>query len=405
MTSRRTLLYVLACAGLPLAAMAQDVDIEAEFEADIGAQAPAEVIEQMEVPPPEPAKPPPGEEVMRPTEHGFRFTRPVSDAIIKQMVGDMKREITLSDEQSQRLTEALQDRVWGMQERSGAEAARAVECFYETIMQLEVVNRDQEERITPEEARRIGQTMRPGVQLIEEFWEGVFETAEPILDPSQLEALRAENEDDLQGVRRFREKMERWSQGDVHANEGILDGLDDDEEESEGEGDGKSQRRRQAEQSAQWELQQLGPEFWRQFLRQAGQVLEFSADQTAEGERLLDEYKAKAEAIMTEEWKREFTAIKVQQQLQYEAGDQHLAPWLYRLEVRMRELSEPLRKLGRSFRQKVIALGTTEQRERLLIDLREAGLKHGMPAEELEASLLFAALIAPKPDAMPTETP
>lgn len=351
-----------------------------------------EHVEAAPPPPPEPASPPPGEEVMRPTERGIRFTRKMAEAAGRVVVRNQleKDGAPLDEDQKERLAQAITERVWDMNLQHAQDAGPALEYFYETILNQEVLNK---KNLTPEQAREFSEKVGPGAGLIREFWEGMLEDARPILNDEQYADLEKESREALKMARKFEEKMDRWSRGEIKENEGILDGID--EVDIEAEETGKSKEYVQAERRVRWRVNSMGPDDWRRFFNQAVRLFDFDEAQKQVGEKVLADYSAKAKEIMTREWRAKVMANRVQEQLQYQCPKEPLEPWTFHLEMEYKELVQPVQELGRAFRREIVALASAEQRERLLEDLREVGARHGMSPQEVSFDFLTARSAQP----------
>lgn len=379
-SSRLLAAFLLFLAG-PAIVLAQGLD-------ETGDDVPESVPIQ-----PEPAPPPPGEEVMRPTAHGIRLTRKMADGLARMTVrNQLAPKVSMDEEQQERLAQAIADRTWDLKQRYSGQAGRAIEHFYASLMEKEIVG---DGGMSPEEAQEFSRTVGPGARIIQEFWEGLLEDARPILDPVQYGELEEEAEKALKMTRRFQEKMARWARGEVKENERIMEGFDEDNMEA--EESGKSMEYIRAERSARWNINQLGPDTWRRFLNGAANVFKFDAEQKETGEEILREYSDEAKIVMTPEWKKNLLANRVQERLGTLCPEEPLDPWMFHLEQEYKRMVEPLEELGRNFRWEILSLATPQQRERVVEELRTIGLQHGMSAEEL----VGVTGILPEPQTQP----
>lgn len=378
--SRLLAAFLLLLAG-PAVVSAQDLD-------ETGDDVPESVPIQ-----PGPASPPPGEEVMRPTAHGIRLTRKMADGLARMTVrNQLAPKVSMDEEQQDRLAQAIADRTWNLKQRYSGQAGRAIEHFYASLMEKEVVGDD---GMSPEEAQEFSRRVGPGARIIQEFWEGVLEDARPILDPVQYGELEAEAEKALEMTRLFQEKMDRWARGEVKENERIMEGFDEDNMEAEESGESMEYIR--AKRSARWNINQLGPETWRRFLNGAAGVFKFDTEQKKIGEEILQEYLAEAKIVMTPEWRSKLLANRVQERLRTLCPEEPLEPWVFHLEQEYQRMVEPLEELGRDFRWEILSLATDEQRERVVEELRGIGIEHGMSTAEL----VGVTGILPEPQTQP----
>lgn len=372
--------FVLACAvsaAWPNAVLAQDAGNDAP---EVLADTPAV---------PEPAGPPPGEDVMRPTAHGLRMTRKMAEGLGQIIVREGLRDnSSIGEEQTDQLAKMAGERAWDLNERYGRDGSRALERFYELMLQ-QAGRRENRKPMTADEAREISEKIGPGVKIIREFWEGSLEDARPVLSEQQFAEYEQTAQDILKATRRFEEKLNSWSRGEVKENETFLDAVESSDDSSDS-GD-KSKEYRQAERSVRWEVNGLGPNDWRRFLQRAVKLLKFDDQQQQAGEQILKHYSQQAKEIMTPEWRAKAMANRVQQQLQYRCPDQPLEPWAFRLDSEYKKMVKPVQDMGRAFRREILALARSDQREIVLEDLRKLGADHGMDDRELQVDLVLPA--------------
>jgi hypothetical protein len=354
---------------------------------------PAETVEEIPPAPEPPTSPPPGEEVMRPTQHGIRLTPRMTEAFARQFAKEeLVEKLSLDDEQQAKMTDIVARRSRDLNASMGREGAEAIERFYEGIFRTEVAGK---KTLTPDEAREFSKAVRPGVRIIDEFWNGLQEDARPILSDEQFEKFK-EQADTVRGMtRKFDERMDRWSRGEVKENETIVSGLQEDEAEVEAKG--KSNEYAQAERSVRWRIDMMGPREWRQFLSRTSSVCGFDDSQKKAGEKLFAEYRDKAKAIMTKEWKAKALRNRVQQQLPNTSPDEPLEPWVYHLNMEYKELVKPIQEMGREFHRRVLALATPEQRQKLVDSLLNIATEHGMKPAEFANDVVLQGIVNTEP--------
>ncbi|HOJ75989.1 MAG TPA: hypothetical protein PLQ89_11140 [Phycisphaerae bacterium] len=331
-------------------------------------------------PPPEPASPPPGEEVMRPTRHGVRMTRRMAEAMGKVMARDLTINLSLDEKVQDKLARIITDRAWELKSHRGPEGAAVMEAFLETILSQ---YGEGESTPKPEELRAYSERLRPGVEIIREFWESVLDDADPLLTDEEYNALEQEVDTHLRATRRFEERLQRWSRGEVQEDDRLLDGLNDDDA-----GDkraGKTREYRRAERIARKWVNNLDPLQWRGFLNEAIRLFHFDEAQREAGQAILKEYLEKGRAITTKEWKAKVMAIRIQEHLRRLCPDEPLEPWFYHLDVEYKRFVTPVQELGREFRQRIVALATPEQRALMLQEFKRLGAEHGMTDDEMAA--------------------
>ena len=395
MTQLRWIFVMLLMASVPSRLAAQ--------EASQDAQAP-DAGEQVEPAPPipePPASPPPGDEVMHPTEHGLRFTPRMIEGFGRQFTKEELGDgLGLDDAQRQRMTDLVTRRAQDLNVRMGRQGRDAIERFYEGLIRQEIRG---QKTMTADDAREFSEKVRPGVRIVDEFWNGILEDARPVLDDEQYGELEKKAQEVLRATRKFDERMDRWSRGEVKENESIVDGLDENDVET--ETTGKSKEYVQAERNVRWRVQMMGPIEWRQFLGRVNRVCKFDDQQRKDGDKLLRAYSEKAKPIMTKEWKRKATDNQVRHQLQEKLSKEPLEPWIYHLDIDYKELVEPIQEMGRAFHREVLALATPEQRRLIADALIKLALDHGMKEVEVDTDPLVQSLAQGEPQAATEPAP
>ncbi len=332
------------------------------------------------VPPPPPVSPPPGEEVMVPTRRGMRVTRKMAEAF-GQTFGktELNEKLGLSLEQQDRMAEIITRRAWDLNVRQGRVGSEAMEAFAEAVLRHEG---GEKKTMPPEVAREFGDKIRPGLKMIDDFWQGVTEDARPVLDDDQNVKFEEMTGAYRKMTRRLDARLERWSRGEVKENEELMDDLDADEAEVTKEGV-KPKEYVEAERQSRWRIDMMGPHEWQQFANRLMKICQFDDAQREAGRKLLDEYKGKANAIMTKEWKAKALANRVRRQLEDRAPRQPLAPYSFHLDREYKQLVQPVQDMTPSFHRDLLALARPEQRDLLFAQLRKLGTDNGMLPEEM----------------------
>jgi hypothetical protein len=385
MKSATTLCVLLVLAIRPVVVPAQESPAAEENAA------PAAEVRTAEPPAAEPAaSPAPGEEVMRPTERGLRFTPKMAMGLAQAIASDFP-DRSGRDEFARR----MERRCWELKEKHGQEAAVAAECFFETLVlqegrgNLPDNNKAFYLSFDADSAREFSRKVAPGVKLLEEFWQGLLDDARQIGPADKIRDMLRNAEEALEMTRRFEEKMDRWSRGEVKPNEGLLDGIDEDDIAAEKAG--KSKEYMQAEREERWQVDTAGPVQWEWFLNQCVKVFDFDDAQKAAGRQVLVTYRKKADAIMTRDWKARALANRVLQHLRWLCPNEPLEPWAFRLDQEYKQMKRPIEEMGVSFRREVVALARPQQQERMLAELRKLGSDHGMKPDELDSLLVMPA--------------
>jgi hypothetical protein len=332
----------------------------------------------------EPPTPLPDEEIMRPTEYGMRMTPEIGQALARfWMKQHGQDDLDLSPEQEERIRAAAARRMMDIARSHALEGQQ----FWEYAIESMLSTRG---KLTDDMRRGFAERFMPLLPGLHEFRQGVAEDARRILTPEQFDRLEQRLRQRDRQVERLEEQMERWSQGLAEEDERPVDILSDRPAEEDGN-DGQAQARRNAQRVAENRLGQLGPPEWRRLLNAMAAFFQFDADQSAAGKKLLDDYSAQAQVVMTPEWKERVRRNRTLEFLRWQLDGQPIGPWHFRLEREYQEAIEPLNELGRSFRDEVLGLVTNEQREAALARVRERAAAHGMVLEDQDMVILGLA--------------
>lgn len=317
---------------------------------------------------------------MVPTRRGLRFTRDMAEAF-GRMFGktELNDKLGLSLEQQDRMAEIIARRAWDLNVRQGRVGSEAMEAWAEAILRHEG---GEKKTIPPEVAREFGDKIRPGLKMIDDFWQSVVEDARPVLDDDQNVKFEEMTGGYRKMTKRLDNRLERWSRGEIKENEELMDDLDADEAEVTKEGM-KPKEYVAAERQSRWRIDMMGPQEWQQFANRLMKICQFDDTQREASRNLLDEYKGKANAIMTKEWKAKALTNRVRRQLEERAPKQPLAPYSFHLDREYKQLVQPVQDMTSSFHRDLLALARPEQRDLLFAQLRKLGTDNGMLPEEM----------------------
>jgi hypothetical protein len=355
----------------------------------LGAVAPAAVVAQM----PEqdaaadeqaPQYPAPGEEVMRPTQRGLRLTPDMARGIGRLwMQEQLWKDMDLTEDQERQIADRGSRRLMEMGHREGPEAQAAFECLFATLM-------NSQGKVTAENCREFGEKLQPLSRISREFVDGVAEDARGILNEQQFKQLESQLEKQRRGLDRLDRRLANYREGRVEGAENPFDEL---EVEEQAPGQPKVDARvRSARRSAEAQIRQTTTWDWSGFLTGAGLLFKFDDAQKAKGQALLAEYRKKAEAIQTPEWKERMQKNRMMVTLQWQLGDVPKGPWLRKLDQEWHEANRPMEALTREFHGKVLALATAQQRASALDSTQELFGKHGLTLDPADAAELARLL-------------
>jgi hypothetical protein len=332
------------------------------------------------------ATPMPSEEVMRPTDHGLRMTPGLARALSRIFVSQLTEGSPLDPGQKAELNAILARRIMETARTHQELMQQVAEYTLETLMSNDVKNQD----FTPESSREFGRRVRRMIPLVKDFVEGTLADFEPVLDAKQSEALREMAENAVAELDKIEARMNRWAEGDYKPDEHPFDNYSTDAEPAV-RSDGKplNPQMRQAEEKVNFILLTLEPTTWEPFVNSAAKFFKFDEQQKRQAGQILAEYQAKADEVMTPEWKQRVRENRLKQRFRDSLSrEQPVAPWFWHLQYEFDLATKPLGDMGRSLRKEVLALATFEQRRAALSDVRKHATEHGLPIETADLSLL-----------------
>lgn len=344
-----------------------------------------------------PPTPPPGPEVMRPTEHGFKFSPRWFELIGKHSAAQMEKQLKLNPEQKARFQDLIVQGSSDLQRRRGRELATAFEHLLEG-------NIEHSREMSPESARQLSDKLRPALPVVTEYMDNLERGAREFLDDSQFEEFNKSMGESRELVKRMEKRLDSWDRGEVGKG-GMLHQLFEKEEPQDKKAVDKQEAESKparsdalirAEQRYDRALREWGPESWRLVLMRCRQVFGYSPEQYRRGEEILEEYRKQADEIMTPEWRRLVRVNRMKTHAKKVVQNEPLEPWLYHLDRDFEEMVKPIKELGRACRAEIIGLATDEQRAAVLTQLRKFGAEHGMAVQDMTPEFLHLTATQPE---------
>jgi hypothetical protein len=321
--------------------------------------------------------------VMRPTQRGLRLTPRMAQAFAAYYVADeMKTVVPVTPEQESRLVESLSRRMMALVRTHEKDIRDGIESGMAMLLATD-------DHFDATTGKEFAERTRHMIPLMREFLKAVGDEARPVLPPEQFDIFQRKLGREGQEIDRLERKMGRWAAGGATPREHVdhfepADGPEPPRDERELRYRRTLGQRRSAERDLSW----IGPTFWERFLAGAKRFFEFDAKQAAEGDRLLAEYRGKAEAIMTAEWRERVIRNRMRAHARYSLGTMPIAPWMHQLDRSYQKDIAPVEALGREFREKVFSLATAEQRDAARARIQEAAQKAGVNLGEADARIL-----------------
>lgn len=328
--------------------------------------------------------PAPGEEVMRPTRLGVRLTPAIARGMGRLWLQDTAwRDAELSEEQERQMADAVARRMMELARRDGQQGQATMEYLIETAITTRM-------RLNADNCREFAEKVAPLARSMRELLEGAAEDARSILTAEQWKRMQPHFDWMKQGLDRFDRRLAGYREGQVGENENPFDELGSEEGRP---GRGKENERvRSARRTVDWEIRRLTSWDWSRFLAGTASLFKFDEAQRGKGEAILAEYRKRADAIQTPEWRARVRQNGTLVNLRWQLGDAPTAPWVYRLQKQYEEDLRPLKELSDKFYGEVLALVTPQQRADALNDAREVLAKHGLDVKDADMALLQGAL-------------
>ena len=344
------------------------------------ALAPALALGQEAGGPSDPAK---DDDLMRPTRNGFRLTPEIVQLFSRQYVEkEVNKDLGLSNEQIEKLSKRFGERTMDMGHRHGEPMRDLIEYWMETL----VTTRGQ--KISPEmvqELGRRGANFTPGLL---DLFKGFADDARGELSEEQWGKYRKGLEEAKKDFDHLEQTLQRWSRGELKPGEDTLNGLEQEIDAKEGEAAREPPVMRRVKWQADYELNQIDPKRWRNYLTAAKEFFKFDAQQMVQGEELLAKYSAEAQSLMAGEWRERCRQNRMRYSMRWQISQENTRPWVFHLEREFEELAGPIKEVQTRFQAAVIALATTEQREAAAAPIRERADKHGMPFDDMDLAAL-----------------
>jgi hypothetical protein len=331
--------------------------------------------------------PPPPEDVMRPTRRGFRFTPGILQLGTRAWLREGPfADVDFDERQQAALSEKFSHRLMELSDREGEKVRELVETWLESVL-------TGSNKLTAEMKQRLGQQASDFVPAMRELVKDFARDARPLLTDGQWELFKEDLRQQFQNLERFEKKVQRWADGGAREDE-TLDDLDLEGEVTPegavqpGKGGRPTRALLNARRQADSDVQKLMPGSWREFLLSAKAFFLLDDKQMAQGERLLADYRRRAEPIVTPQWRGQVRENRVKYNLRGSLNREGLGPWIFHLDNAYNELIAPLKELEKEFRDQVIALATPAQRDAAVAKLRQRAAEHGLQFGDLDAELL-----------------
>ncbi|MBN1490051.1 MAG: hypothetical protein JXA69_09050 [Phycisphaerae bacterium] len=324
--------------------------------------------------------------LMQPTQQSLRLTPVLARAFGRFYVAEeLEHSADMSQEQAAQLGELLARRSRRLVSEGGTDLRDACEgCLAMTLAD--------DGRFGPETSRVFGQRMQPVLRVMHGFLDGVAEDSRRVLSPEQYAELERKLRRDYHDLGRLENKMRRWADGGFKEGESPQVDHFGPEDGPPLEADPMEQTRHHIRWSRRWaeyEVNEIGPAGWARFVVNAKRTFEFDDEQAARADAILAEYREKAEAIMTPEWRAAMLTNRLRRRAYDFDYNQPTDPLRWRWDREYRNACEPVNTLGRALRKAILELPTDAQRQAVMTDLERRAARHGWATEQPADAKLF----------------
>jgi len=334
-----------------------------------------------------PAPGAPGEDVMRPTQHGLQMTPDLGRAFALAWLNRNADRVDMSPEQVKGLSQVMGDRF----DKLSRENTQTLQQFFEQFIETALTTGGSGGKLTPESAQKIADRALPIVPLWHRLLDGIAEDGRSVLDDRQQKQLQEIVQRRHGKVTQIEETFQRWSRGeysdkDQNRIDRLMSEMDEDSDPS---ATPVNPMVRQAERRARTDISRLGPEEWKRFLAGAKSAFKFDAEQSAKADGIYTDFKARADEIMTPQWRLKVQQNRTKINMRWSLRNQPLGPWAFHLDREYEEMRQPIDRLGRQFYREVTAVASVEQKQALLSGVAEKAAQHGLKMGAADRQVLL----------------
>jgi hypothetical protein len=315
--------------------------------------------------------------VMKPTEIGVRFTPKMARVISKKIVGEMKGQYDLDNDQVDAIQQILRMQFVEFA-RENAETGRdMIEAMLETVI-------ENDGGFPKESAMEFAKLAKPLIPALKTFCTDTAGKIGKEMTIKQRLKLTADMVKATAGLAIFENRMKRWEEGKVgeHANP-FWDRGDDDSSKDEPEPEDPNEHpehrkaRKSVERWIQWQIDV--DKNWESYLNQAIEYYGFTEPQQTAAKAILKDCTERMKRSKTPELRAALIENRIARRLCRRLDPKvNQGPWMFRLEAEYEKLRKPLLDLDREFKRRIDGLPTSEQRAEAKEEVRKALAEKGL---------------------------
>lgn len=296
-----------------------------------------------------------------PTEIGVRMTPAIAAAMSHRMSEQMQQRYGLDDKQVEKISDTMQYHILKLAHEN-AEAGRDV---FESMMAAMIANNGGFSR---DQAVDFGKQIKPLIPALRQFFlDSSVDIGKDMTLKQRLKytgdmtALTA-------GLGVFEERMNHWAAGEVKdgANPFFDRPVTSDDDDEPVEGESKEARRlrrtrSEVERTMAWQVNVESR--WEDYVRNAIVFYNFDEEQQTSARGILEECKARAAKVKTDDWLKAYRDNRVAARLSWRLDSKfNNGPFRFQLDRAHDKLMKPLEDIGEELKRRIETLPTTKQR-------------------------------------------
>lgn len=296
-----------------------------------------------------------------PTELGVRMTPAIAKAISSSMTRRMKDRYSLDDKQVEKATGAIEYNIMKLAHENATVGRDAFE-----LMMATMIGNDGE--MPKEDAIEFAKTIKPLIPALRQFFLDSSTDVGKVMTLKQRLQFTGDMTALTAGVSIFESRMNRWEAGEVAdgANPFFDRPVTPDDDDKDVEGESKETRelrraRRDVDRSMAWTINVEAN--WEQYVRNAIIFYDFDEQQQASANGILEECKARATKVKTDEWLKQYRENRVADRLSWRLDSKfNQGPFRFQLERSYDKLMKPLNDIAKELKRRIETLPTSKQK-------------------------------------------
>jgi len=291
------------------------------------------------------------------TDIGIRMTPTIAKAISGRMTTQMKERYELGDEQGEKIKTAIERNIMKLAHDNATIGRDAIEMMMATM-----ITNDGE--FPRDAAIEFAKHMKPIIPALRQF----FQDSAVDIGKSMTLKQRLRFTGDMTaltaGVGIFEARMKRWEAGEVADGANPFFDRNDVAEDEDADTDEPREirrARRRVDRTMQWEINFETQ--WEQYVRNAILFYDFDESQQAAADGILEDCKARAAALKSDDWIRDYRQNRIADRLSRQIDSKfNNGPLKFQLETDHEKLMKPLNDLKRDLKRRIEKLPSTKQR-------------------------------------------